>query len=56
VVDLVSGKPRHCVVEGEYVLPAVGVGAGDLDVQWAADEAADVEERQAALVLLVGLG
>jgi hypothetical protein len=46
----------HGVVEGEDVLLAVGAGAGDLDVQRAGDEAADVEEGQAALVLLVGLG
>jgi hypothetical protein len=49
-------QPGHGVVEGEDVLLAVGAGAGDLDVQRAGDEAADVEEGQAALVLLVFLG
>jgi riboflavin biosynthesis pyrimidine reductase len=56
VVDLMSHQPGHSVVEDDDVLPAVRPGAGDLDVQRAGDEAADVEEGQAALVLLVSLG
>ena len=56
VVDLARGQPRHGVAEREDVPLAVGADAGDLDMQRPGDEPANVEERQAALVLLVGLG
>jgi hypothetical protein len=55
VVDLVGDEAGEGAVEGGDVAGAVGVLVFDVDGQGAGDVAADVEERQAAFVLGVGV-
>ncbi len=55
VVDLVGDKPRQPLPIDGDVPVAVDIGVFDVQLQRPGDEATDVKEAQAALVLLVGL-
>jgi hypothetical protein len=56
VVDFVGDETGHAALEDGDPLGAVDVDVLDADGERTGDLAADVEERQAPLVLLVGLG
>jgi hypothetical protein len=55
VVDLVCRKPRDAALEDGDATVAIDVLMLDVDDERAVDEAADVEEAETSLVLLVGL-
>jgi hypothetical protein len=53
VVDLVCPEARRGVLEAGDVGAAVDVGVFDVNAKWPLDGPADIEEAQAAFVLLV---
>src|SRR5690606_33075263 len=56
VVDLVPGQTRERGVQDGHHLPPVQPSVGDFQPERTGYKAADVEEAQAALILLVGFG
>lgn len=56
VVDLVPGQTRECGIQDGNHLPSVQPYVGDFQPERTGHQAADVEEAQAAFLLLIGFG